>query len=199
MIIMDPDTVPGRSSPDTTHHTERTLWVTHPSPAALAPEILLSIVLIVFVFPRSAGITQWIIDQSHMMIPWTQVSVDRFFTMFRAALFVPLLITLIRALALRITRYELTTQRLKICRGLLVRRHDEIGLHRIRDYKVMRPVLGLFLGYGAVRIISRDPSLPVLDMNLIPDAKRKTEDIRTQALSWKKTMGYREFDTGELS
>lgn len=184
---------------ETTDGIERTVWVTHPSPAALAPEILLSILLVVFVFPRSADLVQMGINATQTVIPWTQSMAERSLMIFRSLIFLPAMVTAIRALALRLTKYELTTQRLKVCRGLLVRRHDEIGLHRIRDYKVMRPVLGIFLGYGAVRIISRDPSIPVLDMTLIPHAKEKTESIRSHAFAWKKTMGYREFDTGELS
>lgn len=178
---------------------EETVWVTHPSPAALLPEMAISLLLIFALLPRAVGIVQFSMDMTHTVIPWTQWGAEMTLTLFRIAIFAPLLLTFIHAMALRLTRYELTTQRLKICRGLIVRRHDEIGLHRIRDYKVTRPVIGLFLGYGAVRLISRDPSVPVLDMRLIPNAKVKCDDIRNHAMQWKQVVGYKEFDTGSLS
>ena len=201
-IIMDADRLPSsardrRGAGDIS--PEKTLWVVHPSPVALAPEILISILLIVFLFPRAVPAVQYAVDASHAWIPWTQASVDAFLMWFRIAIFLPAAITALRAIALRFTRYELTTQRLRVCRGILVRKHDEIGLHRIRDYKVRRPILGLFLGYGAIRIISRDPSMPVLDMTLVPDAQGRYEQIRQQSQIWKNETGYREFDTGALS
>lgn len=190
------------SSPTAAPHPipeEKSLWSTRPSLISLLPSAALALLIVVLFIPRVPEFLEYVIAYSIAVIPWTQRAVDLSFHGLRILLLAPVFHLLYRALDLRMTRYELTSQRLRVCRGILLRRHDEIGLHRIRDFLVRRPLFGLFLGYGSVRILSRDPTLPVLDMCVIPQAHARSESIRRQALQWKKIVGYREFDSGSLS
>lgn len=178
---------------------ERTIWVAHPSPAALVPLLLLFLGGSIVIAPYLPVVLQGAADATFRIIPWTQAGADRTLEILRIGIHLPAAVILLRMGLLYFTRYELTTQRLRVCRGILMRRHDEIGLHRIRDYAIRRPLFGLVFGYGSVRIISRDPTLPVLDMQWLPRAHEKAQEIRRHALTWKERMGYREFDTGSLS
>ena len=178
---------------------EETVWIAHPSPLGYFPHMILACLFAGALFPYAPMILQRIIDLSAGVLPWTQAGADRTLILLRIGIFLPALAVLAMIGALRFTRFELTTQRLRVCRGILMRRHDEIALHRIRDYIVKRPLFGLIWGYGSIRLMTRDPSLPVLDMQWIPRAYDKSQEIRSNALIWKDRMGYREFDTGSLS
>lgn len=178
---------------------ETTIWVARPSPAALLPALALASGAGILVAPHLATGVLWIAELTRILVTWTP---ERLALAHRAAgiaIHVPAILVLLRMSLLWFVRYELTDQRLRICTGVLMQHHDEIALHRIRDFSVRRPLFGLLFGYGSIRVISRDPAHPVLDMEWVPSANEKTQEIRRHALSWKERMGYREFDTGSLS
>jgi hypothetical protein len=58
------------------------------------------------------------------------------------------------------TRYELTTQRLRIYRGILSNNFDEIELVRVKDSKVKQHMGERMLDVGDITIISADSSTP---------------------------------------
>lgn len=178
---------------------ERLLWSAHPSWRSLLPVTVIGAGLTLAGFLHAVEIAQAIIDLTARIIPWTQAGVDRFFLGLRAAILLPAALPLLRILLLFLTRYELTDQRLRIHHGLFPRRHDEIALHRIRDRIVKRSLFGMILGYGTVRLLTRDPSFPVARLQHVTRPYDRSEAIRSHALRWKDRMGYREFDTGPLS
>lgn len=179
--------------------TEKTIWIARPSPAALLPALALFSGAGILLAPYLPVGLSWIIGMTRAWIVWTPERVALAQRGAALAIHLPSAIVLVRMALLWFTRYELTDQRLRICTGVLMRRHDEIALHRIRDYAVRRPLFGLIFGYGSIQVISRDPTHPVMDMEWVPAAYEKTQDIRRRALAWKERMGYREFDTGSLS
>ena len=67
------------------------------------------------------------------------------------------------------TRYELTTQRVRLIRGLLGRNYHEIELVRVRDTSVTQHLGERALNVGDVTITSADPSHPEFTLHNVKD------------------------------
>ncbi|MBX3053655.1 MAG: PH domain-containing protein [Caldilineaceae bacterium] len=91
-------------------------------------------------------------------------------------------------------RYELTSQRIRVIRGLLGRSIEEIELVRVRDTTVHQHVGERALNVGDVTIISNDPSNPEYTLNNITDPSEVRELIRKATMTEKQRRGlaYRE-------
>ena len=91
-------------------------------------------------------------------------------------------------------RYELTTQRLRLIRGLLGRNYDEIELVRVRDTSVTQHVGERALNVGDVTIVSNDPSHPEFTLHNVKNPMEVREMIRKATLQEKQRRGlhYRE-------
>lgn len=91
-------------------------------------------------------------------------------------------------------RYELTTQRVRIIRGLLGRSYNEIELVRVRDTSVAQHVGERALNVGDVTIVSNDPSHPEITLHNVKDPMDVREMIRQATLREKQRRGlhYRE-------
>jgi len=95
-------------------------------------------------------------------------------------------------------RYELTSQRLRIYRGILGNRIEEIELIRVKDSNVNQHLGERMLNIGDVAIVSADPSTPRLVLQNIHDPVAVRELFRKTVLEEKQRRGlyYRE-DIGE--
>ena len=91
-------------------------------------------------------------------------------------------------------RYELTTERLRIIRGLLSHNLEEIELVRVRDTKVKQHMGERALNVGDITIYSTDPTTPEFVLNNVPDPIEVRELIRKATLDEKRRRGlaYRE-------
>ena len=91
-------------------------------------------------------------------------------------------------------RYELTTQRLRLIRGLLGRNYDEIELVRVRDTSVTQHVGERALNVGDGTIVSNDPSHPEFTLHNVKNPMEVREMIRKATLQEKQRRGlhYRE-------
>ncbi len=96
---------------------------------------------------------------------------------------------------LAVTTYELSTQRITIRSGILVRTMDQVELFRVRDFMIDTPLYFAILGLGHVRVISRDESLPLLTMIAQPKPDRLVDLIRTNTQRRKDEVGMREIET----
>lgn len=94
-------------------------------------------------------------------------------------LVVPLLYALWRFLEIRCTRYELTTERLRVSYGVFTRRVEELELYRVKDTALVEPFLMRLFGLGCVEITSSDPTTPRFLLTAIPGAETCRELIRT--------------------
>ena len=92
------------------------------------------------------------------------------------------------------TRYELTTQRVRLIRGLLGRNYHEIELVRVRDTSVTQHLGERALNVGDVTITSNDPSHPEFTWRNVKDPMEVREKIRMATLQEKQRRGlhYRE-------
>ena len=91
-------------------------------------------------------------------------------------------------------RYELTTQRVRLIRGLLGRSYHEIELVRVRDTSVTQHLGERALNVGDVTISSTDPSHPEFVLHNVKDPMAVREMIRKATMQEKQRRGlhYRE-------
>jgi hypothetical protein len=88
-------------------------------------------------------------------------------------------------------RYELTSQRLRIYRGVFARNLEEIDLVRIRDTKVKQHLGERMAGVGDVTIISTDKSNPEIILNNVKNPIEVRETIRKAYLAEQDRRGLR--------
>lgn len=92
-------------------------------------------------------------------------------------------------------RYELTTQRLRIYRGLIGRDLEEIDLIRVRDTKVKQHAGERALGVGDITIISTDQTKPEVILNNVANPLEVRELLRKTYLAEQERRGLRYRDT----
>lgn len=91
-------------------------------------------------------------------------------------------------------RYELTSQRLRVIRGLLGRSIEEIELVRVRDTSVSQHMGERALNVGDITVVSNDPSNPEYVLNNVTNPNDVREMIRRATMVEKQRRGlhYRE-------
>ena len=92
------------------------------------------------------------------------------------------------------TRYELTTERLRVYRGILGNRMDELELVRVKDSRVKQHMGERMLDVGDITVISADASSPDMVLNNVRDPLEVRELIRRAVMEEKNRRGlyYRE-------
>ena len=95
-------------------------------------------------------------------------------------------------------RYELTSQRIRIYRGVFGNRIEEIELIRVKDSKVKQHMGERMLNIGDVTIFSADPSTPEIILENVHDPIEVREMLRKAVMDEKARRGlyYRE-DIGD--
>ena len=95
-----------------------------------------------------------------------------------AWLVIPIFVAIWKWLVVRNTRYELTTERLKLRTGVLNKELDEIELYRVRDYKLEQPFWLRLFSLGNIVIGTSDASNPNIVMRAIHDPENVLELLR---------------------
>ena len=93
-------------------------------------------------------------------------------------LVIPIFIALWKWLVLRNTRYELTSERLKIRQGVLNKELDELELYRVRDYKLEQPLVLRIFSLGNITLRTSDTSHPYIVLRAIHEGEHVRELIR---------------------
>lgn len=109
-------------------------------------------------------------------------------------LVVPLLVLLWQWLVIRNTVYELTSERLKLRRGVLNKHLDEVELYRVRDYQLERPLYLRLFGLGNISLRTSDRSHPSVRLRAVRDGEQLYERIRAAVEQCRATKGVRELD-----
>lgn len=91
----------------------------------------------------------------------------------------PLLIVGWKMARTHFTTFEITTQRLRVSRGVLFVRKEDIELYRVRDTILSRSLFERIFGLGTVHLKSADVSTPNEWLNSIPDSETVREELRT--------------------
>ncbi len=89
------------------------------------------------------------------------------------------------------TRYEITSQRIKVTSGTLSKTSHTIELYRVDDYVVIKPWTMRVLGFGVLYLRSTDRNTPRVYLVGLPNVDALAEDLRGCSLAEKKRRGVR--------
>ena len=89
------------------------------------------------------------------------------------------------------TVYEITSQRIRVIKGLLGNTIDEVELVRVRDTRIKQHLGERVLDVGDITIISNDPSNPELVLNNVKSPMEVRELIRNAVNKEKDRRGLR--------
>ncbi|WP_366658132.1 PH domain-containing protein [Fodinicurvata sp. EGI_FJ10296] len=182
-----------RGGPQGSQQAESTLWKGHPALRSTFYHWILAIAVTYGIHLAFPYIQAGLAGAGNGLLTEDQMASVLYWSHLLYAL--PALYVGIKTLARFLVSYELTTQRIIIRTGLLVRRRNEVALHRIRDYQVEKPIYWGILGIGYALIISRDEAIPNLRMGPIPHTSAVLDQIREAAFAYQREMGYREFES----
>jgi len=99
----------------------------------------------------------------------------------------------------RSTAFELTTQRLKIHRGILTRRLEEVELYRVKDYVMDQPLFLRMLGRGNLTIVTSDATTRTVTLSAISNVSAVREQLRGAVQSERDRKRVRELDIDDAS
>jgi uncharacterized membrane protein YdbT with pleckstrin-like domain len=93
-----------------------------------------------------------------------------------------------------LTSYELTTERLIIRSGFLVRKREEVELFRVRDFSLSRPLQWLVLGLGTIGLTTRDQSAPNILIGPISQPETRLDELRRATVARQNRVRFREVE-----
>src|SRR5436190_5437061 len=91
---------------------------------------------------------------------------------------VPIGIAAWKWLELKCRVYEVTTERIKVSRGVLTRRTDEMELYRVTDLTLIEPFFFRLCGLGSVIMTTNDKSTPTVTIHAVKGVKELREELR---------------------
>jgi uncharacterized membrane protein YdbT with pleckstrin-like domain len=109
-------------------------------------------------------------------------------------LVIPLFVILWKWLVVKNTKYELTTERLRMRHGVLNKKLDELELYRVRDYKLDQPFFLRLFSLGNVILQTSDKTHPTVLIEAVPNAEELREQLRTHVEACRTSKGVREVD-----
>ena len=99
-----------------------------------------------------------------------------------------------RYIQLRSTHYVVTTQRVKIFRGIFSKDVQEIELFRVKDTAAHQTFFLRLFGIGTIRILSGDAKIPNLVLLAIPKPFELRERLRAEVIVLRQRFHLRELD-----
>lgn len=112
-------------------------------------------------------------------------------------LIIPIPWAIYRWLAIRCTKFTLTSQRLRMEEGILSRRFDDIELYRVKDLTLHQPFIQRLVGLGTIRLLTSDATHPTLTLPAISDPMEVRDVIRQQVEHMRRERGVRELDIAD--
>lgn len=163
---------------------ERTVWSGTPSHLINLPQYLLWGAI--FVALAVLGVTMW----NSMLL-----NLPRGLVWALAALAtMPLFVIAWKWLVLANTRYELTTQRLRLRTGVFNKRLEELELYRVRDYRLEQPFYLRLFSLANIILQSSDRSTPTVLLRAVSRGEAIREEMRTYVEEARRRRGVREVD-----
>jgi uncharacterized membrane protein YdbT with pleckstrin-like domain len=107
-----------------------------------------------------------------------------------------LLNMLIIIVLVKATQYEVTTERIRVRRGIFTKRTDELELYRVNDTSLIEPLAMRMVGLGTVEIRTMDTTNPRLYLEAVHGARNLREELRKSVELCRDRKGVRvtEFD-----
>lgn len=137
---------------------------------------------------RQAETTLWSGNPSHLDYLGTYIFGVLFFW-----LVIPAILVLRAFIATKRTRYEVTTERIRICTGLLTKRVEELELYRVKDTSLQQTLNERLRGLGTIIVTSTDASSPIVHLRAIPNAGDLREKLRHEVERMRRAKGVREW------
>ena len=109
-------------------------------------------------------------------------------------LLLPLFIAVGKFFRIKATRYELTSQRLKIITGIVDRKEVEIELFRLRDLSVEQGFFQRLANVGTVEAQSSDKDAPAIRLKWVNNPDAVKDKLRTFIMEARRTTGTRDID-----
>lgn len=94
-------------------------------------------------------------------------------------LLLPIPWALVRWVQRRNHRIEITTERLRLTRGVFSRRTDELELYRVRDLTFVQPFMLRLFGCGNLVLTTGDATTPELTLEGIPGDQGLRDSLRS--------------------
>lgn len=90
-------------------------------------------------------------------------------------------------------KYQITTQRIKVERGVLSKVQESLELFRIDHFELLKPLSQRMLGQASLRIFSSDAEFESFQLYGIPDLEALAENLRTCQLRERQRRGLSTF------
>jgi uncharacterized membrane protein YdbT with pleckstrin-like domain len=100
-------------------------------------------------------------------------------------------------LVVRCRVYEVTSERLRLYRGVLNQRIDELELYRVKDSVIERPFWLRLFGLSTIVLDTSDRSHPVVEIEAIRNGPDLRDRLRKQVEYWRDRKRVREVDFEE--
>jgi membrane protein YdbS with pleckstrin-like domain len=113
-----------------------------------------------------------------------------------ALVVIGLLMFVIPALRTKTVRYRITNYRIDYERGLLARNIDTLELWHVEDLHFHQSLLGRLLNVGSITVVSRDETLPKLELLSLPNPKPLYETLKQRVIAVKRSQGVLKVDPG---
>jgi len=107
-----------------------------------------------------------------------------------------LLMFVVPALRTKTIRYRITNYRIDYERGLLARNIDTLELWHVEDLHFHQSLLGRILNVGSITVVSRDETLPKLELLSLPNPKPLYETLKQRVIAVKRSQGVLKVDPG---
>ena len=91
---------------------------------------------------------------------------------------IPFVFAFIKWLQVKFQRYELTSERLRIRRGIFSRTTDEIELYRVKDYVLREPFVLRLWGVGDIALTTTDDANPTVLLRAVHQPEGLRDQIR---------------------
>jgi len=104
---------------------------------------------------------------------------------------IPFGVAIARYLQTRFWRYELTSERLRIRRGVLSRRTDEIELYRVKDYVLSEPFVLRMFGLGDIVLTTTDDANRTVLLKAVHRPTALRDEIRKHVEARRQVKGVR--------
>lgn len=91
------------------------------------------------------------------------------------------------------TSVTLTTQRIRVDRGIVSKRTEIIELYRVDDFEILHPWAMRVFGYGMLRVRSSDRAAPALELVGLRDVDGLYEQLRAASLRERELRGVKVF------
>lgn len=107
---------------------------------------------------------------------------------------IPILFAFFKALKVRTTRIDVSTERITTTIGIFSRHKWDIELYRVKDTTLHEPFLLRLVRRANILIISSDRSQPVVALRAMPNAEWLRQQIRMNVERLRLKRGVREMD-----